>query len=170
MYRLLYKTILIIILCSNLISVVDAEIVEGFITKIDTINNKISVDDKTYNISNDCFIRFNNNPVTINGLKPVYPNYYKWAIVNINENLVKDIDSYYKVVEGEIKEVSLVAGWLTVTQFQQDSNSNCEPLIQKYYFSEKFNDKLKSYKKNGFIVLVTALDKLLYLPGINNSI
>ncbi len=170
MYRFICKILLIILLFSNLISIVDAEIVEGFITKVDTINNKISIDDKTYKISKDCFIRFNNNPVTINGLRPVYSNYYKWVIVNINGNLVMGIDSYYKVVEGEIKEVSLVAGWLTVSQFQQDSNSNYESLIEKYYFPEKFNTILKSYKKNGHIVMVTALDRLLYLPLTNNSI
>jgi len=162
MYRLLCKTLLILILFTNCISLVDAEIVEGFITKIDIINKEISIDNNTYNISDDCTIKLNDNLVILSGLEPTYPNFYKWTTAKIINDKIMNINSYYKVVEGEIKEISASAGWLTVLVYQQDSNTT--GLIEKYYFSSKFISSLKRYKYQDYIVLVTALDKLIYLP------
>jgi len=162
MYRLICKGLLFLLLFTNFISFVSAEIVEGFITDIDTINKEISINNNTYNISDDCIIKLNDNLVNLSGLEPPYPNFYKWTTANIINDHILNIDSYYKVVEGEVKEISLSAGWLTVLHYQQDSN--IEPLLEKYYFPSKFISKLKTYKKKEFIVMVTALDKIIYLP------
>ncbi|MFP4016113.1 MAG: hypothetical protein ACLFUI_03685 [Halanaerobiales bacterium] len=182
MFKTFFSIMVLVIFMSGVSGIVAAETVVGLITDIDVSESEITVNNITYNIEKDCYIKLNGVEVNLTALGSPYPGYYNWGILSLDDNnFISGIKAYYEVVEGEVEDISLEDGYLIVKEYRQDNDnaigyikySNMDSVERDnssaetpgmYYFPSVFKDYLSNISISDHIVFIVALDQILYLP------
>lgn len=136
----------------------------GKITKVNLGENSFIINGEKFNINKNTKIRVNGVKAELAALKKINNKYAQYAEITLKENSLIKVNSFYKVLEGEIKEINLDKKFILVSNYE---SPELKAKKRKYYISNltennSLKNKLISYDENNefnFTKIIAAVGK-----------
>jgi len=138
----------------------------GKITAVNLSEKSFIINDEKFYLNKNTKIKVNEVKANLAALKAINNKYAQYAEIIVRENNLIEVNSFYKVFEGEIEKINLDKNFILVSNYE---SPELKAKKRKYYISDltennNLKSKLLSYDENNEL----NFRKIIAAVGENN--